>query len=74
MPVDVLPPLRRMEIENHIEPMLLAVVQHAIEARKTRFLVFERRGIIFEMPVIQRNPDNRRAAFLRKITSSSLKK
>src|SRR6185437_13503186 len=63
MPMDILPPLRRMQIENDIEAMLFAAFQHSIETGKASFFVFERSGIILEVPVVQRNPDNRSARF-----------
>ena len=58
MPVDILPPLRRMKVENDIETMFFAVAQHFIETGKTRLLVFERSGIVLEVSIVKRYPDD----------------
>ena len=64
--MDILPSLRRMEIENDVKTMIFAVAQHLIETRETGLFVFERRGIVLKVPVIERNPDDRSASLPQK--------
>src|ERR1700758_3704982 len=58
MPVDILPSLGRMEIEDHIKAMIFAVAQHLVKACETRLFIFEWRSIVFEVPIINRYPDD----------------
>ena len=47
-----------MKVQNDVKTMSFAVAQHFIETGKTRLYVFERSGIVLEVSIIKRYPDD----------------